>query len=91
MPSLRLDDSLHDRSRPNHGLSDNVVNAGRTWRTCGAWQWTVQFDIPVPNPDAQDREDHPTVPCSDILVSNAESWAIYGPIVFGMDNAPLTG
>ena len=48
-----------------------------------------RFDIPVPNPDEETREENPTVLISDILVSNPERWGLFGKDVFGVREAPL--
>jgi ankyrin repeat protein len=49
----------------------------------------VRFDIPVPNPDEEDRTKNPTVLVSDILVSNPEPWVLFGKDIFGVREAPL--
>ncbi|MDB5757904.1 MAG: hypothetical protein JWM30_1193, partial [Burkholderia sp.] len=49
----------------------------------------IRFDIPAPNPDEQDRKKNPTVLISDILLSNPESWVVFGKVIYGIDEEPL--
>lgn len=49
----------------------------------------VHFDIPMPNPDEQDRKKNPTVLVSDILFSNPETWVRFGKIIYGINDEPL--